>query len=175
MSLVLGLLFLLFLVFCVLLLASLELALSLSQTFAILFGGLHLPRSCGWCCSVDWPLGRLGNELVWRVKEIRTANSLMRFFLLLLVLCVLLFGSLGRGSTFAMVDPLWVMLLSLLVLLCGAVFPPLVGGAAFNPLAGGAALSGVGVVLPSPRSCGVLLPSPSPLWVLLFCPSPSVG
>ena len=51
------------------------------------------PPPFGWCCFVDWLLGRLGNEPVWKVKEILVSLVLLGCVVLLLVRCVVLLRS----------------------------------------------------------------------------------
>ena len=65
--------------------------------------GVLLP-ALGWCCFVDWPLGRPGGWPLWKVKDIGKSKNPRAsgvvgslgcwFFLLSMELCFLLLGPL---------------------------------------------------------------------------------
>ena len=104
-------------------------------------GAGEAPRYFGWCCFVDWPLGPLGHQSLWMVKDIGKseprASGVVGSWVVSSVTGVLLLGSLGLGAVIVLDICDGLLLVGdaafPLVLLCGAVSSLLLlwGGAAF--------------------------------------------
>ena len=108
----------------------------------------------GWCCFVDWLLGRLGNKPVWKVKEFGKSEPRAS-------------GVVGSWVVSSILCPVtWVfgpwryqMLLSPLFFCVVLFLPPF-------PL-GGCCIS-------RSHSWVVVLPSPLSFWAVLLSPLPCV-